>query len=180
MYRSQENQQLSTDLPPVSTRFRRLEKGRFGTDLAQNFPVARKAKHRVLHLASTTPSNAMLANDLKLVTKDIAAEVFSVSVKTIDNYIKDGLLPAPKRFVSKEYWHPDDFRGFLARTFRAHSYINEGGTSVTEALQGETPQVAAALPAVQGTKPARLADSSPVVRQRVRRSALLERLNAPA
>lgn len=43
----------------------------------------------------------------KLVTKADAAEIFGVCVKSIDNYIAQGLLPRPVPFASKEYWHPD-------------------------------------------------------------------------
>lgn len=117
----------------------------------------------------------MLANDLKLVTKDIAAEVFSVSVKTIDNYIKDGLLPAPKRFVSKEYWHPDDFRAFLARTFQVAVRATDGvggAPDASPALESNVPREAL------GTKPSRSKDTSPMVRQRARGKELLDRLNA--
>jgi len=122
----------------------------------------------------------MLANDLKLVTKDIAAEVFSVSVKTIDNYIKDGLLPPPKRFVSKEYWHPHDFAAFLDRTFRGEPACFDGATGALDAPA--VGQASVAMPpttlAAQSKTVARTKDSSPVLRQRARRSALLDRLNA--
>lgn len=57
-------------------------------------------------------------NDLKLITKADAAACFGVCVKTIDNYVSQGLLPRPVAFASKEYWHPDDFREFLAKRFK--------------------------------------------------------------
>lgn len=117
----------------------------------------------------------MLAQDLKLVTKDIAAEVFSVSVKTIDNYIKDGLLPPPKRFVSKEYWHPADFAAFLDRTFRVEPASLDGTPTETDApAGGPSARVQPTTSAAQ----TKSKDTNPVVRQRARRSALLERLNA--
>ena len=124
----------------------------------------------------------MLANDLKLVTKDIAAEVFSVSVKTIDNYIKDGLLPPPKRFVSKEYWHPADFAAFLDRTSRGEPAAVDGVTGVTGVTDapaaGQDSAASPTTPATRTKPTAREKDTSPVVRQRARRSALLDRLNA--
>lgn len=120
----------------------------------------------------------MLANDLKLVTKDIAAEVFSVSVKTIDNYIKDGMLPQPTRFVSKEYWHPDDFRDFLARTFRS---LEAATDQVTEVTGGGSPSatVSSSAPApTPAVRKSQAKDTNPVVRERARRKSLLARLNA--
>jgi hypothetical protein len=57
-------------------------------------------------------------SDLKLITKADAAACFGVCVKTIDNYVDQGLLPRPVAFASKEYWHPDDFREFLAQRFK--------------------------------------------------------------
>jgi hypothetical protein len=120
----------------------------------------------------------MLANDLKLVTKEIAAEVFSVSVKTIDNYIKDGLLPPPKRFVSKEYWHPDDFRTFLARTFQAAAEANDRAGAI-DALPASATEEPAAPLGVRGRKLESTKDTNPMVRQRARGKELLKRLNAP-
>lgn len=52
--------------------------------------------------------------DLRLVTKADAAAVFGVCAKTIDNYIKDGRLPAPVQFASRDYWQRracDELRG---------------------------------------------------------------------
>jgi hypothetical protein len=132
----------------------------------------------------------MLANDFKLITKARAADVFGVDVKTIDNYIKAGKLPAPKQFVSKEYWHPDDFEAFLSETFRGAPASVEGVTPVTAAPAGgaaiavapASAPASSGVPAnAGGTSPkpnARTKDTSPVVRQRVRRTALLARLNA--
>jgi hypothetical protein len=132
----------------------------------------------------------MLANDFKLITKARAADMFGVDVKTIDNYIKAGKLPAPKQFVSKEYWHPDDFEMFLNETFRNALPSVGGVTRVTQAPAADPASSGppAARPAstgvpanVAGAQPkpnARTKDTNPVVRQRARRTALLERLNA--
>lgn len=132
----------------------------------------------------------MLANDFKLITKARAADMFGVDVKTIDNYIKAGELPAPKKFVSKEYWHPADFEAFLDRTFRAAPASVDGVTRVTEApaVGPACADAPAAGPASSGVsahgggeqpqRNARLKDTSPIMRQRTRRKALLDRLNA--
>lgn len=55
----------------------------------------------------------------KPVSKADAAEVLGVGcTKTIDNYIKDGLLPQPVRFAGRDLWHPDDFYGHLSSKLR--------------------------------------------------------------
>lgn len=134
----------------------------------------------------------MLANDFKLITKARAADMFGVDVKTIDNYIKAGKLPVPKQFVSKEYWHPEDFEAFLNETFRATRASAGGVTEVTAAPAAEPVSPDAPAPGAAGFKvaanvasaqpklTAQTKDTSPVVRQRARRTALLERLNAAA
>ncbi len=54
---------------------------------------------------------------LKLLTKADAADIFGVCTKTIDNYVREGLLPAPVAFASREYWHPTVFQSFLDQRF---------------------------------------------------------------
>lgn len=117
--------------------------------------------------------------DLKLVTKADAADVFSVSVKTIDNYIKEGRLPKPVQFSSKEYWHPEDFKAFLDQTFRRlnHAEPAEWANHASSAeLEPSSPK-----PAKNPRAAERVAkDSSPVVRQQARQDGLLKRLNGAA
>lgn len=45
----------------------------------------------------------------KPVSKADAAELLGVSAKSIDNYIKAGLLPPPRPFGGRDLWHPDIF-----------------------------------------------------------------------
>jgi predicted DNA-binding transcriptional regulator AlpA len=44
----------------------------------------------------------MPLSDFKLLTKADAAAVFGVCTKTIDNYIREGLLPPPVPFASRD------------------------------------------------------------------------------
>lgn len=117
----------------------------------------------------------MLPSDLKLITKADAAEAFSVSVKTIDNYIKDGKLPPPTLFVSKEYWHPEDFRAFLEQTFRRHS---SGPMDSTQALAPTAAGLECQIPETTKKQKSGEAKNSPAVRQRSRQAGLLSRLNS--
>ena len=48
----------------------------------------------------------------KLITKEAAAELLSVSKRTIDNWIADGTLPPPTSIGRRVYWHPETFRSW--------------------------------------------------------------------
>ena len=120
-------------------------------------------------------------SDLKLLTKADAAAVFGVCTKTIDNYIRDGLLPSPVAFGSREYWHPRVFRDFLDRTFG--QAIGAGGEDqkTTEELPRADPSLSSRKnSSAHNTHLSRATrkDTNPVVRQRQRQDALLRELNA--
>lgn len=51
-----------------------------------------------------------MSTPYKLITKETAAELLSVSKRTIDNWIADGTLPMPTSIGRRVYWHPDVFR----------------------------------------------------------------------
>ncbi|WP_083518450.1 helix-turn-helix domain-containing protein [Dechloromonas denitrificans] len=53
----------------------------------------------------------------KLVTKEAAAELLSVSKRTIDNWIADGTLPPPTSIGRRVYWHPEAFRSWQDNLF---------------------------------------------------------------
>jgi hypothetical protein len=109
----------------------------------------------------------------KPVSKADAAETLGVSTKTIDNYIKSGLLPAPRPFGGRELWHPDIFYSCL------HDALMPAPGSPAGARSSE-PSAAPFVPAVDaGPKPGgkRLRDSSPMVRQKQRQAGVLDDLN---
>ncbi len=45
------------------------------------------------------------------ITKEQAAEILSVSKRTIDNWIADSTLPPPTAIGRRVYWHPTTFYG---------------------------------------------------------------------
>ncbi|WP_366940786.1 helix-turn-helix domain-containing protein [uncultured Azonexus sp.] len=53
----------------------------------------------------------------KLVTKELAAELLSVSMRTINYWISDGTLPMPTAIGRRVYWHPVEFRAWQDRLF---------------------------------------------------------------
>jgi len=115
-------------------------------------------------------------SDFKMVTKAVAAAIFDVCPKTIDNYIRDGRIPAPISFGSRDYWHPDDFQMFLD-TFRRSSQANDAATTSSAA----PPEKASEEQPPTAKRPAqddRVHDSNPAVRQMARQQAKLRALNS--
>lgn len=47
------------------------------------------------------------------ITKEKAAEILSVSKRTINNMLADGTLPRPSYIGRRLYWHPAAFFGWL-------------------------------------------------------------------
>lgn len=119
--------------------------------------------------------------DFRLVTRADVAQMFGVCVKTVDNYIKDGLLPQPVQFASREYWHPDDIRSFMDATFKRTS-------SQPLTLPAQTPDEtraplrSARTPTGATPKPATGSsrDIHPTARAKARQHSALQRLNAQA
>ena len=54
-----------------------------------------------------------IINVFKPLTKDDIAEDLGVSVRTIENWVNDRTLPAPKRICNRVYWHPSIFYTWL-------------------------------------------------------------------
>lgn len=51
----------------------------------------------------------------KPLTKDDIAEVLGVSLRTVENWVNEGTLPAPRKLGNRVYWHPNTFYGWLDR-----------------------------------------------------------------
>jgi hypothetical protein len=121
----------------------------------------------------------MSLSDFKLFTKADAAAIFGVCTKTIDNYIREGRIPPPVPFASREYWHPEDFRAFLDVTFRrgktAPADQAPGLEEAPLTSDGKTPTDSKRRAGNRGER-----DSNPAVRQRVRQQDKLRALNAGA
>lgn len=101
----------------------------------------------------------------KPVTKADAAQVLGVCTKSIDNYIRDGLLPQPARFAGRDLWHPDDFYGFLSAQLRG-GQATSAVESINVAAEAPTPESSSANLAANG------------VRRRRKGSAMKDRLRA--
>jgi hypothetical protein len=115
-------------------------------------------------------NTALPAAPFKPVTKGDAAELLGVSTKTVDNYIKAGLLPPPRPFGGRELWHPDIFFACL-RDALMPSVSGSAGANEVEPPGTRT----AGARHQTGRESGR--SSSPLVRQKHRQAELLGRLN---
>ena len=57
----------------------------------------------------------------KPITKEAAAEILSVSVRTIENWVSAGTLPVPASIGGRRYWHPQVFYGWLGQSLAIHA-----------------------------------------------------------
>lgn len=54
-----------------------------------------------------------MANAFKPMTKDDVADLLGLSLRTIENWVNEGILPLPKKLGNRVYWHPDVFYSWL-------------------------------------------------------------------
>ena len=55
----------------------------------------------------------------KPLSKHDLADVLGVSLRTIENWVNEGVLPAPTKLGNRVYWHPNVFYGWLDRRLSA-------------------------------------------------------------
>lgn len=54
-----------------------------------------------------------MATPFQPLTKEHAAEILSVSKRTVENWIAAGEMPSPTTIGRRVYWHPDIFYSWL-------------------------------------------------------------------
>ncbi|KGS44868.1 prophage CP4-57 regulatory family protein [Burkholderia pseudomallei ABCPW 107] len=62
-------------------------------------------------------------------TKQTVADVLGICVRSVENWINDGTLPAPVKLGNRVYWHPDVFFGWLSRRLLEPVAEGAGGTA---------------------------------------------------
>lgn len=100
----------------------------------------------------------------KPLTKDDIAELLGVSIRTVENWVVERVLPAPTKLGSRVYWHPRAFFDWLDKR------LLDGGQDL-EPVQADntTPAEVASqpLPGKQAkSKGKRLATESEALRAR--------------
>jgi excisionase family DNA binding protein len=86
----------------------------------------------------------------KPLTKDDIADVLGVSGRTIENWVNDGTLPAPKRLGNRVYWHPGVFFGWLEQRLVGDDTSVEGQSVASEPAPTTPPSRSS-----RGAKPAK-------------------------
>lgn len=51
-------------------------------------------------------------------TKQAVADSLGISIRSVENWINDGILPAPVKLGNRVYWHPDVYYGWLSRRLK--------------------------------------------------------------
>lgn len=72
-------------------------------------------------------------NAFKPLSKEDLADILGVSVRTVENWVNDRILPAPTKLGNRVYWHPVAFYGWLDKRLSGELSTIEcdhGGASV--------------------------------------------------
>ena len=51
-------------------------------------------------------------------TKEAVADSLGVSKRTVENWVADGTLPAPRKLGNRVYWHPEVYYDWLSRRLK--------------------------------------------------------------
>ena len=54
-------------------------------------------------------------------SKQTVADQLGISVRSVENWINEGILPAPVKLGNRVYWHPDVFYGWLSNRLKEGS-----------------------------------------------------------
>lgn len=54
-------------------------------------------------------------------TKQAVADILGISVRSVENWINEGILPAPAKLGGRVYWHPDVFYGWMSKRLQEPS-----------------------------------------------------------
>lgn len=47
-------------------------------------------------------------------SKQAVADLLDISIRSVENWINEGILPAPAKLGNRVFWHPDAFYGWLS------------------------------------------------------------------
>jgi len=85
------------------------------------------------------------ANAFKPLSKEDLADVLGVSIRTVENWVNEGILPPPTKLGNRVYWHPNTFYEWLDRRLSADAATGEVSQDITT-----EPQPARAKPKARG------------------------------
>lgn len=56
-------------------------------------------------------------------TKQAVADSLGISIRSVENWINDGTLPAPAKLGNRVYWHPDVYYAWLSHRLKMESSV---------------------------------------------------------
>ena len=62
-------------------------------------------------------------------TKQVVADHLGISVRSVENWINEGIMPAPVKLGNRVYWHPDIFYGWLSNRLHEGAAVEHEVTS---------------------------------------------------
>jgi len=68
-------------------------------------------------------------------SKEEIADVLGISSRTVENWVNDGIVPAPKKLGNRVYWHPNVFYAWLDAYLLSDSLSTEVGSELSNAPQ---------------------------------------------
>ena len=111
-------------------------------------------------------------SSFKPLSKNDVADVLGVSVRTLENWVNEGNLPAPAKLGNRCYWHPKTFYAWLERRLLDGSAPGPlDGGEVSPALPSTAGAVPSAIAAIAAAAPALPARSGTARAKRSGRSA---------
>jgi len=110
----------------------------------------------------------------KPMSKDDVADVLGVSLRTVENWVNDGTLPAPAKLGNRCYWLPSLFYSWLERRLG-------GGAAVVADMTYAAGAPAEAAPPLQAPQAVPMPEAVRTVqpkKQVSKRAASVERMRA--
>jgi hypothetical protein len=118
-----------------------------------------------------SPASSVSSEPFKPVTKSDAAVLLGVCTKTIDNYVREGLLPQPARLGGRDLWLPEVFYSHLRHALTPSAGIDRDGMGTSVASEP-------ARSKTTGHSKPKAPRASPGKRMEGRQERLLARLNS--
>jgi predicted DNA-binding transcriptional regulator AlpA len=91
-----------------------------------------------------------MTSAFKPLTKKDIASLLDVCDRTIENWVSDGTMPAPKKLGNRAFWHPSAFYSWLEGRLTSDDAPNEiaplGGALPTNEEHRGKPKVSAKPP----------------------------------
>lgn len=116
----------------------------------------------------------MSDKQFKLITREMATEILSCSLTTLDALVASGALIPPKSLVGsrRKYWLPEVFEGYL-RQLLGNGGVDDANPQIGPPIDPPRPTLESNAPERAGMRPKIIKPST----LKSRRSKRIERLN---